>query len=48
MKLETIENSIYWQKHVISKSHCPKQKARCKLAIEKLLKQLIQLKSELA
>jgi len=44
MIAKTIENSIYWQNHVMRQSRDPKQKARCALAIEKLTQQLNQLK----
>jgi hypothetical protein len=42
MKPETIERSIYWQRHVIRHSHDPAQQARCRRAIEQLTRQLQQ------
>ena len=38
--IKTLENSIYWQKHVIAQSKDPKQIARCKAAIERLQAQI--------
>jgi hypothetical protein len=42
---KSLENSIYWQNVVLKQSQCPKQKARCLLAIEKLTAQLNALKT---
>ena len=38
--IKTLENSIYWQKHVFANALNPAQKARAALAIEKLTAQL--------
>lgn len=38
MKIETIERSIQWQVHVRDRSLDPAQKARCNAAIERLLR----------
>jgi hypothetical protein len=35
-----IENSIFWQKHVYTKSTNPAQKARCMASVDKLQAQL--------
>ena len=37
---KTLENSIYWQRHVLSQSKDPKQKERATKAIEKLTEEL--------
>lgn len=37
---KTLENSIYWQKHVLTHSKDPKQKERAQKAIERLTEQL--------
>jgi hypothetical protein len=37
---KVLENSIYWQNHVLTNSKDPKQKERAKKAIEKLSNQL--------
>lgn len=42
MKPETIERSIYWQRHVIATTTDPKQRERCRQAVEKLTAQLRQ------
>lgn len=36
MQAKTIENSIFWQRHVIAQSRDPVQIARCKAAIVSL------------
>lgn len=46
MKVNTLENSIYWQKVVIAQSKCPKQIARCKKAIENLQAQIDAIKAK--
>lgn len=38
--IHTLENSIYWQKHILANSKDPKQKERAKLAIIKLQNEL--------
>jgi hypothetical protein len=43
---KALETSIYWQNVVIKQSRCPKQKARCKAAIERLQSQLEALKGK--
>jgi len=40
-----IENSISWQKHILSHSHDPKQRERARRAIEKLEEELKQAKT---
>ena len=42
MKPETIERSIYWQRHVMTATTNPKQRERCRQAIEKLTAQIKQ------
>jgi hypothetical protein len=42
MKPETIERSIYWQRHVIRQSRDPVQVERCRRAVEQLTRQLQQ------
>lgn len=42
---KTLENSIYWQNVVLKQSRCPKQKARCLAAIERLTAQLTKLQT---
>lgn len=42
MKPETIERSIYWQRHVMQTTTNPTQRERCRQAIEKLTVQLKQ------
>lgn len=37
---KTLENSIFWQKHVLTHSRDPKQKERASKAIEKLSNEL--------
>ena len=37
---KALEQSIFWQQHVVNTSRDPKQIARCKAAIEKLQQQL--------
>lgn len=41
---ETIEKSLYWQRVVLSASTNPKQRERCKRAIDRLLTELAQAK----
>jgi len=41
--IKTLENSIFWQKHVVANALNPAQKARAAAAIEKLTAQLNQL-----
>jgi hypothetical protein len=43
--LKALETSLYWQKVVLKQSKDPKQKARVRLAIEKLTSQINQLKA---
>jgi len=45
MKPETIERSIYWQRHVMTATTDPVQQARCLRAIERLTRQLQQARS---
>jgi hypothetical protein len=45
MKPETIERSIYWQRHVMTTTTDPKQRERCRQAIEKLTRQLHEARS---
>lgn len=42
MKPETIERSIYWQRHVMHATTDPAQRERCRQAIDKLTAQLRQ------
>ncbi len=42
MKPETIERSIYWQRHVMNATTDPTQRERCRRAIERLAAQLRQ------
>lgn len=42
MKPETIERSIYWQRHVMNATTDPTQRERCRKAIDKLTAQLRQ------
>ena len=43
--LKALETSLYWQQVVLKQSKDPKQKARVRLAIEKLTSQINQLKA---
>ena len=43
--LKALETSLYWQQVVLKQSKDPKQKARARLAIEKLTSQINQLKA---
>jgi len=43
--IKTLENSIYWQNVVIKQSKDPKQKERCRLAIERLQAQIDKIKA---
>lgn len=43
--LKALETSLYWQQVVLKQSTDPKQKARVRLAIEKLTAQINQLKA---
>ena len=45
MKPETIERSIYWQRHVMDTTTDPTQRERCRRAIEQLTRQLEQVKA---
>ena len=47
MNIKTLENDIFWQKHVLLNSKDSKQKERAKNAIIKLENQLKELKNEL-
>jgi hypothetical protein len=42
---KTLENSIFWQNVVFKQSKCPKQKARCLAAIERLTAELNRLQT---
>ena len=42
MKPETIERSIYWQRHVMNTTTDPAQRERCRRAIERLTAQRAQ------
>lgn len=42
MKPETIDRSIYWQRHVMNTTTDPVQRERCRRAIERLTAQLAQ------
>jgi hypothetical protein len=42
--IKTLENSIYWQTHVLNNSKDKRQQDRCRLAIERLQKKLTNLK----
>ena len=42
MKPETIQRSIYWQRHVMNTTRDPVQRERCRRAIERLTAQLAQ------
>jgi hypothetical protein len=44
--IKTLENSIYWQTHVLNNSKDKKQQDRCRLAIEPLQKQIYELKKD--
>ena len=41
---KTLENDIYWQRHVLNNSKDKRQQDRCRLAIERLQQQLDELK----
>jgi hypothetical protein len=44
--LKALEKSLYWQQVVLKQSRDPKQKERCKAAIEKLQAQIVQAKAQ--
>jgi hypothetical protein len=44
--IKTLENSIYWQTHVLNNSKDKKQQDRCRLAIQQLQKQIDELKKD--
>jgi hypothetical protein len=46
MDIKTLENSLYWQEIVLNQSKDPVQIERVKKAIEKLQKQMLDLKNE--
>jgi len=46
MDIKTLENSLYWQELVLNQSKDPVQIERVKKAIEKLQKQMLDLKNE--
>lgn len=43
---KTLENDIYWQRHVLNNSTDKSQQDRCRLAIERLQKQIDELKKD--
>ena len=47
MRPETIERSIFWQRHVIDRSRDPVQVERCRRAIDQLTRQLQQARERL-
>lgn len=44
LSLKTIDNSIFWQEHVRDTTRDPRQRARCNAAIEKLMRQRMEIK----
>ena len=44
--IKALENSIYWQTHVLNNSKDKRQQDRCRLAIERLQKQIDELKKD--
>jgi hypothetical protein len=46
MKIETLENSLFWQEYVLKQSKDPVQMERVKKAIAKLKKEMLDLKAE--
>jgi len=42
--IKTLENDIYWQTHVLNNSKDKRQQDRCRLAIQRLQKQIDELK----
>ena len=44
--IKTLENDIYWQTHVLNNRKDKRQKDRCRLAIERLQKQIDELKKD--
>jgi len=44
--LKALETSLYWQQVVLKQSKDAKQKERCRVAIEKLQKQIDELQSK--
>lgn len=43
--VKTLENNLFWQKHVLANSKDPKQKERVKLAIAKLQNEINRTKA---
>jgi hypothetical protein len=46
MKIETLENSLFWQEYVLKQSKDPVQIERVRKAIAKLEKEMFDLKTE--
>lgn len=46
MKIETLENSLFWQEYVLKQSKDPVQIERVRKAIAKLEKEMLDLKTE--
>lgn len=44
MTLAQIDNSIFWQEHVRDTTRDPAQRARCNAAIEKLMRQRMEIR----
>ena len=44
--IKVLENSIFWQEHVLKNSRDPKQKARCQEAILSLMQEIRDIKRE--
>jgi hypothetical protein len=44
--IKTLENDIYWQTHVLNNSTDKRQQDRCRLAIQRLQKQIDELKKD--
>lgn len=45
--LKQIDNSIYWQEHVIAQTRDPKQKRRCQEAVLRLMQERMEIVREM-